>query len=136
MSLATGRPWFRRWFGSRSERAGARFLKRQGYRILSRNFSNAVGELDIVALDDRCIVFVEVRSTEDGTLSGRAESVDREKQRRLTRVGLSYLQEKRLLELPARFDVLLVRWPASQKEPEIEHLRHAFEAAGKFQMHS
>ncbi|HMC64878.1 MAG TPA: YraN family protein, partial [Gemmataceae bacterium] len=60
------KPWWRRWFGTRSERAAARFLKRLGYRIVSRNYVCAFGELDLVAVDGRCIVFVEVRSTGEG----------------------------------------------------------------------
>ena len=38
VSTTAGKPWWRRWFGTRSERAAARFLKRLGYRILVRNF--------------------------------------------------------------------------------------------------
>ena len=46
-------PWWRRWFGTRSERAAAKFLKRQGYRIVARNYSCPLGELDLIALDAR-----------------------------------------------------------------------------------
>ena len=47
------KPWWRRWFGTRSERAAARFLQRLGYRILARNYTCPHGELDLVALDGR-----------------------------------------------------------------------------------
>ena len=57
------KPWWRRWFGTRSERAASRFLKRLGYRIVACNYSCPLGELDLVALDQGCLVFVEVRST-------------------------------------------------------------------------
>ena len=52
------RPWWRRWFGTRSEREAARFLRRQGCRILARNFTCSLGELDLVALDADTIIFV------------------------------------------------------------------------------
>jgi putative endonuclease len=136
VSSATGRPWWRRWFGSRSERAAARFLKRQGFRIVARNYSCPLGELDLIALDGRCIVFVEVRSTEGGDLLKPAASVDDAKQRRLSKLALQFLQKKRLLDQAARFDVLTVSWPAGQAEPAIEHYRNAFEVAGRFQMFS
>lgn len=136
MSASARKPWWRRWFGSRSERAAAKFLKRLGYRILVRNFSCALGELDLIALDGACIVFVEVRSTEDEDVEKTAASVDPEKQRRLTRLALFFLQQKRLLNHAARFDVLVVSWPAGRGEPVIEHHKSAFEAAGKFQMFS
>lgn len=136
MSPSPSNPWWRRWFGSRSERAAARFLKRQGYRIVARNYACPLGELDIVALDGPVIVFVEVRSTEEGDEAKPAASVDFAKQRRLTQLALHFLQKKRLLEQPARFDVLTVTWPAAEREPQINHYANAFEAVGKFQIYS
>jgi len=126
----TAKPWWRRWFGTRAETAAARFLKQRGYRILVRNFTCDLGELDLIALDGATLVFVEVRSTEEADGSRPAESVDRAKQRRLTRLALYFLQKKRLLNHAARFDVLTVSWPEGRKEPVIEHFKNAFEAAG------
>jgi putative endonuclease len=120
----------------RSERAATRFLKRSGFRVVARNYTCPLGEIDLVALDGRCIVFVEVRSTEMGDVSQPAASVDDAKQRRLTRLALHFLQRKRLIGHAARFDVVAVRWPAEQAEPTIEHYRNAFEAVGRFQIHS
>jgi putative endonuclease len=130
------KPWWRRWFGNRSERAAARFLRRLGYRILARNFSCPYGELDLVALDGACLVFVEVRSTGNEDASGPAASVDVPKQRRLTNLALHFLKRNKLLDRPARFDVLALSWPADQREPVIAHFRNAFEASGRFQMYS
>lgn len=130
------KPWWRRWFGSRSERAAARFLRGRGYRILARNYTCPLGELDLVALDAGCLVFVEVRSTESEDPIRPAASVDAIKQRRLTDVALYFLKQHRLLDRAARFDVLAVSWPANRRQPTIEHFRDAFPAVGKFQMYS
>lgn len=129
------KPWWRRWFGTRSERAAARFLRRLGYRIVARNFVCPLGELDLVAVDGSCLVFVEVRST--GTEDSRrpAQSVDAAKQKRLTDLALFFLKKHRLLDRPARFDVLVLTWPANQREPVITHFRHAFEASGRSGMY-
>jgi putative endonuclease len=129
------KPWWRRWFGDRSERAAAKFLRRQGYRIVARNYSCLQGELDLVAVDGGCIVFVEVRSTGAGDPTKTAASVDPAKQRRLTNLALHFLQRHRLLDRSARFDVLVLDWPAEQKKPAIRHYRNAFEAVGQFQMY-
>jgi putative endonuclease len=129
------KPWWRRWFGNRSERAAAKFLQRQGYRIVARNYACGQGELDLVAVDGRCIVFVEVRSTGSEDSTKTAASVDAAKQRRLTNLALHFLQQHRLLDRPARFDVLVLQWPADRKEPAISHFRNAFEAVGRFQMY-
>jgi putative endonuclease len=129
-------PWWRRWFGTRSERAAARYLRRQGWRILARNHTGPQGEIDLIALDGRCVVFVEVRSTGGADAARPAASVDAVKQERLTRAALDYLRRHRLLDQMARFDVLALSWPAGRREPEIVHHRQAFEAVGRFQMFS
>ena len=132
----TTHPWWRRWFGSRCERTAGQFLRQLGYRLLEHNFSCELGELDIVALDGKCVVFVEVRSTEAADTRQAALSVDPRKQQRLTRLALYYLKRRRLLEYPARFDVLAISWPASQAEPLIVHYPNAFDATDRLQMFS
>lgn len=129
-------PWLRRWFGTRSERAAARFLRKLGYRILTRNFRCEIGEIDLIALDGDCIVFVEVRSTEHADLTRPALSVDHAKQRRLTKLALYYLKRRNLLNHAARFDVLAVGWPAGSSEPKMAHYANAFEATDRFQFYS
>lgn len=136
MDSIARKPWWRRWFGNRSERAAMRFLKRLGYRIIARNYACPHGELDIVALDGACLVFVEVRSTERESVEHPAASVDAAKQRRLTTLALHFLQAKNLLNQQARFDVLAISWPPGAKEPAVVHYPNAFEAVGKFQMFS
>lgn len=127
-------PVWRRWFGTRAERAAARFLRTRGLRILFRNVALPHGELDLVALDGRTIVFVEVRSTEGGDLERPAQSVDAEKQRKLTALGQAFLQRHRLLGHSARFDVVAVGWPANSREPRIVHYPNAFVPTGRFQV--
>jgi putative endonuclease len=129
-------PWWRRWFGTRSERAAERFLRRHGYRILQRNYNCPGGELDLVALDGRMVVFVEVRSTATDDVLRPALSVNLEKQRRLTRAALHFVRRKRLRDPSCRFDVLLLCWPPHEREPRIVHYPGAFEAVGRFQMDS
>ncbi len=135
MYSLTAHPLWRRWFGSRSERAASRFLRSLGYRLVEHNFSCDIGEIDIVALDDQTIVFVEVRSTESADASIAAQSVDARKQKRLTQLALFYCQKRRLLDHSARFDVLAISWPAGSAEPTITHYQNAFDATGRFQIH-
>ncbi len=56
--------------GKRGEEIAAEYLKKQGFKIIDRNFRIRGGEIDIVALDSDTLVFIEVktrRSTEFGT---------------------------------------------------------------------
>jgi len=129
-------PVWRRWFGRRSERAAAKYLRRQRFRILGRNLDDRLGEIDLLALDGQALVVVEVRSSESKTFDELAATVDLVKQKRLTGAILRYLQRRKLRSIGVRFDVLALRWPPAAREPEVRHYRHAFESVGKYQFHS
>ncbi|MCX7701122.1 MAG: YraN family protein [Gemmataceae bacterium] len=120
-------PWWRRWFGSRSERAAAAFLRRAGYRIVVHNYRSPQGEIDLIATDGPCIVFVEVRSTAGVDIQRIAESIDREKQRRISAAARHFMHRFRLGDRPARFDVMLVQWRPEFKTPQVRHIKAAFE---------
>jgi putative endonuclease len=129
-------PVWRRWFGARAERAAAKFLRNKKLRVLFRNVTLPGGELDIVALDGRMIVFVEVRSTEGIDCERPTGSVDDDKQRKLTELATAFLQRHNLLGHASRFDVVAVSWPANHREPSIVHFPNAFAPIGQFQMFS
>lgn len=129
-------PIWRRWFGRRSERAAAKFLKRQRFRILGQNLDDRLGEIDLLALDGETLVVVEVRSSETKTFDELSLTVDHDKQRRLTNAILRFLSRRKMLNVGVRFDVLALRWPANAREPEVRHYRHAFQAVGKYQFHN
>ncbi len=125
-----------RSLGKRGERAAADYLRRQGYKIVGRGERDHFGELDLVAVDDRTVVFVEVKTRTSHDAGHPAEAVGPEKQKRLTRLALAYLKRHDLLECKARFDVLAVTWPEKARKPTIEHIKNAFEAIGRGQMFS
>lgn len=121
--------------GFRGERIAAEYLKKKGYRIVEAGHRQRLGEIDLVAVDNHCIVFVEVKTWKSDSDQDPSMAVNRSKQEKLTRAGLIYLKEHRLLESPARFDIVSIVWdgqPAS--EPRIRHFPHAFEAAGRGQL--
>lgn len=120
----------RRGLGARGEKLAAKFLKRQGYKIVARGYRSAYGELDLVAVHGRTVVFVEVKTREGHTGGDPAESVTTEKQRRLHRAAMSFIRRHGLWDCAVRFDVISITWPDSQK-PQIEHILGAFETPGK-----
>jgi putative endonuclease len=120
--------------GQRGEAAAARYLKRLGYVIVGRGSHIRRGEIDLIAVDGRTVVFVEVKTRISHDAGHPAEAVDREKQRRLTRLAMIYLKRHHLLEYPARFDVVAITWPKDQRCPTIEHFKNAFEPVGEGQM--
>ena len=123
-------------FGDKGEKAAARYLRQQGFKIVDRQHKTQFGEIDLICRDGETWVFVEVK-TRQSDASGRPdEAVTQSKQRQLTRNAMSYLKKRNLFEQPCRFDVVSVLWPADAKKPEITHYRSAFEAVGSFQMFS
>jgi putative endonuclease len=122
--------WASKPLGRRGEEAAARFLKKLGYVIVARGHRDNIGEIDLVAVDGRTVVFIEVKTRTTHDAGHPADAVDEAKQRRLTRLALSYLKRHDLLECQTRFDVVAVTWPTSRGRPTIEHFKSAFEATG------
>jgi putative endonuclease len=122
--------------GNRGESAAEQFLVQQGYRIIERQAECRLGEIDLVALDGRAIVFVEVK-TRRGLRTGHpADAVDQRKQAKLTRLAMAYLKRRRWLNEPARFDVIAITWPDDAQPPNIEHYKNAFPATGSSSFYS
>jgi putative endonuclease len=119
MSLA------RRNTGQRGEDLASAYLQAAGYRILERNYRCVFGEIDIVAEEGQTLVFAEVKSRRSGSYGDPQLAVGLQKQKKVSRVALHYLKERRLQDRCARFDVVAVKlWPA---EGRIELIRNAFE---------
>lgn len=125
-----------RTLGQRGEDAAAKFLKKKGYTIVARSDLGRLGEIDLVAVDNRTVVFVEVKTRRSHDTGHPADAVDEKKQRQLTRLALTYLRRHDLLECAARFDVVAITWPDDECKPTIEHFPNAFEAVGQWQMFS
>ena len=116
--------------GLRGEELAVRYLRRQGCVIVARDVRLPGGEIDIVAVQQRTLLFVEVKTRSfliEGESIGTAVSDDKE--RRITRAAYAFLKRHRLLDYPMRFDVITVYWP-DDGAPELRHFPHAFEAAG------
>jgi len=117
----------RKKLGRASEEAAALFIRNNGLRILVQNYRCRYGEIDIVARDGECLVFVEVRSSRGNHFANPKESIGTKKRRTLSKVALNYLKEKGLIESRSRFDVVTVIGLGA--EARFEWMKNAFEAA-------
>ena len=111
--------------GKRGEEIAVAHLRKAGYRIIAQNYRCLYGEVDVVAQDGDTFVFVEVKSRKTGTFGAPQEAVGPEKQKKLSRVSLHYLQQKCLETCKARFDVVAVQ--ISPDETRIDLIRNAFD---------
>ena len=122
-------------FGERGEVAAARFLRRLGYRIVVTRRRLRYGEIDVIAVDARTVVFVEVKTRRSAKAVRPALAVDRLRRQRMTRAANAFLKSHGLLQrCAARFDIIEVVWPIDAPRPTITHHVNAFpaEGAGQF----
>ena len=120
--------------GRSGERVAARYLRRRGFYIIAERVCSAWGEIDLVAIQGRTVVFIEVKTRRSDAYGQPEEAVTREKQRRLTLLALAFLRQHNLLDCKARFDVVSVLWPPQTWCPQVHHIQDAFQPTERFQM--
>lgn len=107
--------------GRDAEHLAADFLRRQGLKLVTRNYRCRFGEIDLIAQEGKTLVFVEVRMRSSERFGGAAASITSAKQAKLLRAARHYLAG--IARTPAcRFDALLV----NGKDLSIEWLKNAF----------
>lgn len=118
--------------GRRGEDEAVRYLRGLGYRIVGRRERVLRGDIDVVALDGRTVVFVEVRSRTESTHGHPAETVGPAKQRRIAELASAYIRRHRLEDCSVRLDVVAVTFPAAgappTARPAVEHYQNAFDS--------
>ena len=123
MSLSRGRT---------GEKAAERELRRRGLTILERNVRAGGGEIDIVALDEETIVFVEVKARSDASRVSPEEAVDRGKRQAVVRAARALLRRRGLLDRPRRYDVVGVHLDEKGRADSVTWSRAAFDE-GEFE---
>ena len=111
--------------GKEGERLAELYLHKKGYRLVARNYRCKAGELDLIVLDRRVVVFVEVKTRTGHGFGSPLEAVEFRKQRKMIQAAQFFLAEKGLQQRDARFDVVGVSWPG--RVPVVEHIENAFE---------
>src|ERR1043166_8582938 len=113
--------------GALGEKLARKFLRKNGYKILYRNFhGRSGGEIDIVARDDDTLVFVEVKTRGGETFGRPVAAVDQAKRRRIARGGLAWLRMLDNPEILFRFDVVEIVI-AGDANPQVELIKNAFQ---------
>ena len=100
--------------GNYGERAAAAFLRRNGYRVLYRNYRTTRGEIDLICRNDDVLVFVEVRSRASVTFGRPVETIGADKQENLRHAAERYLELLDHPDVHYRFDAVEVMLSAGQ----------------------
>ena len=97
----------RRKTGTEYEQKTAEYLESLGWKILERNYRCRIGEIDLIALDGRTLVFVEVKYRFSMKAGNAWEAVDKKKQKIISKVAAQYLAiHFHTLDIACRFDVV------------------------------
>ena len=109
--------------GKKGEELGAEFLRKKGYKVIEMNWRQWRNEIDIVAIDGKYIVFVEVKTRQSNLFGEPETAVTYDKQKALIRSANAYIRVKNV-DLEARFDILSVI--ISKESKQIHHIEDAF----------
>ena len=112
--------------GHRGEWLAAAALMLKGYRILARRYRTRLGEIDIIARDGRCLVFVEVKARQHHHCGRPDEQITTRKQRKIVAIARIFLARTHVDADACRFDVVSVSMENGQ--PRVEIIRNAFDA--------
>ena len=85
------------------------YLTEKGYRIVARNEAIRGAEIDLIALDGRVLVFIEVKLRKGSRGGSGREAVTPAKQRRISLGALAYMARRGLMDRQARFDVIEIQ---------------------------
>jgi putative endonuclease len=114
--------------GAIGEEIARQYLRHEGFTILAANFHACSGEIDIIAKEDKMIVFVEVKSTTKDTAFGDPlQWIPVWKQQRIIRASLAYLKTRGMIEALMRFDVITI-----DQNKKVFHVRDAFRVSNPF----
>ncbi len=116
--------------GNKGEKAVVKFLKKNKFRIITLNYTEKTGEIDIIAEDKNYIIFVEVKTRQEGQMLEPRFSVDYKKRMRILRTSNIFLQKHRTDKQP-RFDIAEVI-VNSKGKMSINYLENAFQQEGKY----
>ncbi len=113
--------------GRLGERLAAKFLRRRGYHIIETNFRCRGGEIDIIARQRDCLVFIEVRTRSSSSFGSPEESITQAKRSRLIFTALTYISSHNKLPEQWRIDVVAVEVDAQGQAKRIELIENAVE---------
>jgi putative endonuclease len=111
--------------GAWGEKVAVKHLQGKGYRVLERNVRTSEGELDIVARQAECLVFVEVKARGSQGFGSPEDAITINKKRRLVRAAWTFLQEHGLEDSPWRIDVVAIEGSEAQGVKRLDHYEFA-----------
>ena len=92
--------------GKRGENIACKYLRLKGMRILLRNHRNSFGEIDIIALDDNCLCFIEVKTRRPSSCNRPVDGFRYAQQCRVKKAANAYMNKLSIDSFLYRFDLI------------------------------
>ena len=113
--------FYKKLLGRIGEKSAGKYLRKKGYKIIEKNYTTKIGEVDLIALYGDLLVFIEVKTRSSTAYGNPGDAVDYFKQKKYVLLAKEYLMlKKEYREKPVRFDVVEVL------NGEINHIESAF----------
>jgi putative endonuclease len=105
--------------GNKGELQAAKFLEKNGYKILTTNFRSPFGEIDIIAKKNDITIFIEVKLRESYSFGTANETIPQSKMNKIIKTAHFWIA-KQEYEIPCRFDVITI------DNNKLTHIKNAF----------
>lgn len=111
--------------GREGEDIAVDYLTKKNFRIIERNYRCRMGEVDIIGIFFRELVFIEVKTRSNISFGYPYEAVDSRKILKIRRVAQNFISERKLYNMDVRFDIISIILNKDDF-PKIEHIEYAF----------
>ncbi len=102
----------------------AEFLQKRGYKIICENFYTRLGELDLIAEQDKQIIFIEVKTRLGHNFGFPEEALNMDKAKKMKEAALEYLTKNNINSDNYRFDLVAVEINKKEKKAQIRHYKN------------
>jgi putative endonuclease len=116
--------FWKKFLGLFGEDEAAKFLKRNGYKIIERNYKCRYGEIDIIARQKDTWCFIEVKTIQKAASESPFETIDKKKMEHIENSAACYVSKNKLGREKVRFDAIGIR--VSEGKSEIELIKDLF----------
>ncbi len=111
--------------GREYEDMACEYLRKKDFSIKQRNYRAVSGEIDIIAIDGKTLVFIEVKGRSNEKFGSPLEAVNKPKQRKIIKTAICFIKQNKMSGKDIRFDVVGIH-----PDNKIEYIKNAFESKG------
>jgi putative endonuclease len=114
---------YQKRLGNAGELIAEEYLTRQGFQILEKNFNSRYGEIDLVAIDLNCVVFIEVKTRTSTEFGNPEDSISPSKLLKLENAALLWMEAHPEAPDDWRIDVIAILLDHQKNVKDLRHFK-------------